>query len=52
MSRYALLIEFDGTRYHGWQIQNGVPTVQESLEKAAYQLTGEQVRVVGAGRTD
>ncbi len=52
MSRYALLIEFDGTNYSGWQIQKGVQTVQGTLETAIYELTEERTRVVGSGRTD
>ncbi len=52
MNRYAMLIEFDGTNYHGWQIQKGVPTIQGTLETAIYALTEEHTRVVGSGRTD
>lgn len=48
----ALLVEYDGTGYHGFQIQKGVATVQGEIEKALLQLTGERVRLAGASRTD
>lgn len=45
-------MEYDGTAYNGWQIQNNAPSVQAALEKAAARLGGVPVRVGGAGRTD
>src|SRR4030042_3576627 len=51
-SRIALLVEYDGTRYHGFQAQGNQPTVQEELEQAIFALTQEKVRVLGASRTD
>lgn len=45
-------LQFDGTNYHGWQIQPGKPTVQGILSDAVYQITGERVTVHGCGRTD
>lgn len=45
-------IEFDGTDFEGFQIQKGRRTVQDELEKALHQITGEKTRVTGAGRTD
>jgi tRNA pseudouridine38-40 synthase len=50
--RFALIVEYDGTGYHGYQYQPGVPTVQLELEKAIESLTGEKLRVAAAGRTD
>ncbi len=47
-----LLVEYDGSNYHGWQRQVNAPSVQEVLESAIEQLTGESVRVTAAGRTD
>jgi tRNA pseudouridine38-40 synthase len=52
MLRYKLTIEYDGGPFCGWQYQDNVPTVQGALEAAAAALSGEQVRVSGAGRTD
>jgi tRNA pseudouridine38-40 synthase len=47
-----LTLEYDGSRYHGWQRQKNAPTIQESLEQALARLTGEAVRLMGSGRTD
>ena len=49
---WLLLLTFDGACYHGWQVQPDPPTIQDTLEKAIKRLTGETVRVHGAGRTD
>ena len=49
---WLLLLTFDGACYHGWQVQPDFPTIQATLEKAIQRLTGETVRVNGAGRTD
>ena len=48
----ALLLEYDGTGFAGWQRQEGVPTVQQVLEDAAAKLAGSPVASVVAGRTD
>lgn len=45
-------ISYDGTSYSGWQIQPNADTVQERIENAIKNLTGETVRVTGSGRTD
>lgn len=52
VTKIALLIEYEGTRYHGFQIQNNAPTIQGELERAIFKVTGEAVRISGAGRTD
>ncbi len=51
-AQFALLIEYDGAPFAGWQIQEGVLTVQQVLEEAAAKLTGGPVASVVAGRTD
>ncbi len=53
MPRYALLIEYDGGPFHGWQRQaGGQPSVQGSIEAALDRLEGGTHTVSGAGRTD
>jgi tRNA pseudouridine38-40 synthase len=47
-----LTVEYEGTRYLGWQLQPGGPTVQGELERALQTVLREPVRVRGAGRTD
>lgn len=51
-TKLVLIIEYDGIRYHGFQLQATLPTVQGELERALYRLTGEHRRVMGASRTD
>ncbi len=50
--RYFIELAYNGSEFHGWQIQPGVPTVQESINHALTCLTGEVVNIVGCGRTD
>jgi len=47
-----LTIAYDGSNYHGWQVQPNGMTVQEELEKAAAKFSGQQSRMDGSGRTD
>ncbi|AYO29449.1 MAG: tRNA pseudouridine38-40 synthase [Thermoanaerobacteraceae bacterium] len=47
-----ILLEYDGTNYHGWQRQKNARSIQEVLEEAISAITGEKIRVTGAGRTD
>lgn len=52
MPRYKLTIEYDGAPFCGWQYQDNGPSVQGALEAAVKAMTGDMVRVHGAGRTD
>ncbi len=45
-------MEYDGTHYHGFQLQTNLPTIQGEIEKALWKLTGEKSRVMAASRTD
>ena len=49
-----IILEYDGTNYHGWQSQSGSgrATIQETLEQALKELTGEDVKTYASGRTD
>jgi tRNA pseudouridine38-40 synthase len=51
--RFALRIHYDGSPFHGWQLQPGMPTVQGALEAVLTQIAaGRRVAVIGSGRTD
>ncbi len=53
MAVYRMTLEYDGSGWHGWQFQPGAPTIQEAVEAAlATALGGEEVAVIGSGRTD
>jgi tRNA pseudouridine38-40 synthase len=52
VARIVLIIEYDGTDYHGSQWQANAPTVQGEIEKALKMLTGEKIRIKMASRTD
>jgi tRNA pseudouridine38-40 synthase len=51
-TRIVLIVEYDGTDYHGSQWQANAPTVQGEIEKALKMLTGEKIRIKMASRTD
>ena len=50
--RLAMIVEYDGTDYSGFQFQKNAPSVQEQIEKAIRSLTSEAIRIKAAGRTD
>ncbi|MFQ5846467.1 MAG: tRNA pseudouridine(38-40) synthase TruA [Candidatus Methylomirabilales bacterium] len=52
MQNFKLTLEYDGTGYHGWQAQPGLPTIQGVLQETVKRISGEEVRITGAGRTD
>lgn len=52
MQRIRLIVEYDGTKYSGWQYQNGQISIQQVLEEALFVLFKERIRVTAAGRTD
>ncbi|MBA7645575.1 tRNA pseudouridine synthase A [subsurface metagenome] len=51
-TKMVLIMEYDGTHYHGFQLQANLPTIQGETEKALWKLTGERTRVMAASRTD
>jgi tRNA pseudouridine38-40 synthase len=52
ITKVVLIMEYDGTNYHGFQLQANLPTIQGETEKALRKLTGERTRVMAASRTD
>jgi tRNA pseudouridine38-40 synthase len=52
MIRFRLTIEYDGRPYMGWQRQAHGPSIQQAIEKAIFQVTGETATLYAAGRTD
>jgi tRNA pseudouridine38-40 synthase len=52
MKRIKILVSYDGTDYHGWQVQPGLATIQGTLENVISEIEGQPVQVVGSGRTD
>lgn len=52
MQRYFIYLSYDGTMYHGWQIQPNGISVQEEIQKALSTLLRKDMEIVGAGRTD
>ena len=52
MRRIKLTVAYDGTNYHGWQVQPGSPTIEGELNKHLSDLFKEEISVIGASRTD
>ena len=52
MRRIRMTVSYDGTEYHGWQVQPGLPTIQSVLEGVLAEIEGAPVKVAGSGRTD
>ncbi|MFA4910370.1 MAG: tRNA pseudouridine(38-40) synthase TruA [Desulfobacteria bacterium] len=52
MRNIRLVIEYDGTNYHGWQIQPNATSIQEIIEDRLKKITQEEIRLIAAGRTD
>ena len=56
MRNIRMTIQYDGSRYKGWQKQNikgtSVSTIQDKIEKVLSKMTGEEIQVIGCGRTD
>lgn len=49
---FKLTIEYDGTRYHGWQVQPNGPSIQQEIESALHTMTRQKIKLLGSGRTD
>jgi tRNA pseudouridine38-40 synthase len=52
MRRIRIHLAYDGTDFHGWQVQPGLPTIQGVLEAVVAEIEGRPVHVAGSGRTD
>lgn len=52
MKRVRLIVAYDGTRYHGWQIQDNGITIESELNRCLSELLKEEIQVIGASRTD
>ena len=52
MRNIALFLKYDGSAYHGWQVQKNARTVAQTLEEAAAAVVGHKVHLTGCGRTD
>tara|TARA_B100001093_G_scaffold143170_1_gene135650 strand:- start:3295 stop:4053 length:759 start_codon:yes stop_codon:yes gene_type:complete len=50
--RYFIEISYNGSNFHGWQIQPNAVTVQETIERAFFTLLKKKIKLIGAGRTD
>ena len=52
LKNFKIIIEYDGTSYHGWQRQQNEYTVQGEIEKALFTMTGKKIALTASGRTD
>ena len=52
MRNIKITIQYNGKNYCGWQKQNNSPGIQGTIEKAIFDITGEEVKITGSGRTD
>jgi tRNA pseudouridine38-40 synthase len=52
MRNFKIVVSYDGTDFHGWQVQPGLRTVQATLEEALAALTSQSIRINASGRTD
>ncbi|MDH3973874.1 MAG: tRNA pseudouridine(38-40) synthase TruA [Deltaproteobacteria bacterium] len=52
MRNIKLILEYDGTAYHGWQVQKNARSIQSIVEKALFTLLREKVKAIASGRTD
>ena len=53
MRNYKIIIQYDGTRYKGWQVQNSTDmTIQGKIQSVLSEMTGQEIEVIGSGRTD
>jgi tRNA pseudouridine38-40 synthase len=52
MRRIRITVSYDGTEFHGWQVQPGLKTIQSELQKAVGEIEGRPTEVAGSGRTD
>ncbi|MGN0167967.1 MAG: tRNA pseudouridine(38-40) synthase TruA [Acetatifactor sp.] len=52
MKRVRLIVAYDGTNYHGWQVQDNGITIESELNRCLTNLLGEEIQVIGASRTD
>lgn len=52
MRRIRITLSYDGTDYHGWQVQPGLPTIQAVIESVLSEIESAEVKVEGSGRTD
>jgi len=52
MKRYLLELSYKGTEFHGWQLQNNAITIQGEIERVMSMILREEIKIMGAGRTD